>query len=91
MKSTKDAAGPGKWLILCFYPTPRFSAVRPNRSTATSRGSIPRAADPRDRRRSTPQHGLPRHFLAGDKGHDRIEAAIERVLTEAGEPTGAQP
>lgn len=27
-----------------------------------------------------------RHFQAGDKGYDRIEAAIERVLTEEPEP-----
>jgi thiol-disulfide isomerase/thioredoxin len=33
-----------------------------------------------------PKHEL-RHFQAGDKGHDRIDAAIERVL--AGETTGA--
>jgi hypothetical protein len=28
-----------------------------------------------------------RHFQAGDKGYDRIEAAIERVLAEQAAPT----
>jgi thiol-disulfide isomerase/thioredoxin len=28
-----------------------------------------------------------RHFQAGDKGYDRIAAAIERVLAESAEPT----
>lgn len=34
------------------------------------------------------QHRL-RHFQAGDKGYDRIEAAIERILSESGEQAAA--